>query len=135
MNRAIGVALVVILSGCSLPPERAAVRPLAEDSPPQTYADLLSRARVQATSATEAFYINEWMQLDELARNLEQTGRFLAKATEVPPKHKDRLKAESTALESEARRLQEAAKARDEAKTNEVMQKINLLVRELRTDG
>jgi hypothetical protein len=135
MNRVVGVTLLALAAGCAAPQERAPLKPLTEDTPPQTYVDLLNRARVQATTATEAFYVNGWPDLEELARGLEQTARFLQKATEVPARHKDRLKDEAGGLESEARRLQEAAKARDEKKTNEVMQRINLLVRELRAEG
>ncbi len=135
MNRASYLVCLAFFAGCTLPPERAAVKPLAEDSPPQTYAELLTRARAQATSATEAFYINAWPELEQLGRGLEQTSRFLPNAVDVPATHKERLGAQATALESEARQLQETAKARDEKKTNEVMQRINLLVRELRTEG
>jgi Skp family chaperone for outer membrane proteins len=89
---------------------------------------------VQATAATEAFYVNGWTDLEEFARGLEQTGRHIAKATDVPKRHVEKLKDEAAALETDARRLQEAAKARDAKKTNETMQRINLLVRELRAE-
>jgi hypothetical protein len=135
MSRALGIGLALILFGCSTVPERAPLKPLTEDSPPLTYAELLSRARSQATAATEAFYVNAWTDLEEVARGLEQTSRFMSKAIEVPARHRDRLKEETASLETEARQLQDAAKARDEKKTNEIMQRINLLVRELRAEN
>jgi hypothetical protein len=135
MNRALCIGMLIISAGCTLPPERAPLKPLTEDSPPVTYIELLNRARTQATSATEAFYVDGWTELEELARGLEQTCRFLPKATEVPAKQQAHLKEKSSTLEAESRRLQEAAKAHDEKKTNECLQKINLLVREFRADG
>jgi hypothetical protein len=44
------------------------------------------------------------------------------------------LEARSQELAKAAMALREAAKAKDEKKTNETMQKINLLVRELRPE-
>ncbi len=135
MNRALCIALLVTFAGCTLPSERPAVKPLPEDSLPQTYADLLVRARAQATTATESFYINAWIELEDIGRSLEQTGRFLPKATDVPERQKESFVEKASSLESEAKQLQQAAKARDEKKANEILQRINLLVRELRSEG
>jgi hypothetical protein len=136
MNRALGICVVVLLAfGCALPPERVPLKPLLDDSPPQLYSDLLGRARVQATAATESFYVNGWTDLEELAKGLEQTARFLPRALEVPAQRKEQLPSQASDLEKEARNLREAAKAQNVKLTNEVMQRINLMVRELRTEN
>jgi hypothetical protein len=135
MNRALGMGLILgILSGCALPAERIHLKPLGEDTPPQTYADLLSRARIQASAATEAFFVNGWTDLEEYAKGLEQTSRFLSKATEIPAKHREKLPDEAAELEKEARQLREAAKNQNVQSTNEIMQRINLKVRALRAE-
>ena len=82
---------LVVVVGCQAPPERVPLRPLPEDSLPLPYSELLTRARVQATGATESYYINRWGDLEDYARGLEQTARFLGKATEVPATHKAKL--------------------------------------------
>ena len=128
-------ALALTASACQAPPERAALRPLPDEPTPLPFAELLTRARAQATGATEAFYVNKWDDVEDAARALEQTARYLPKATEVPEKLRARLPAVSDELRKEAVALREAAKARNDKAATEVMQRINLKVRELRLDG
>jgi hypothetical protein len=136
MNRILGIGVFLLaVAGCVLPPERVPLKPLGEDSPPQAYADLLNRARVQASAATEAFFVNSWKDLEEFAKGLEQTARFLPRATEVPARIKDKLPASAGDLQKEARQLQEAAKAQNVKQANDIMQRINLMVRELRLEN
>ena len=135
MNRArITAFLFFTLVGCQLPPERVPLKPLPEDGPPQPYADLVGRARAQATAANEAFYINNWPDLEDAAKGLEVTARVLAQAADVPPTHKDTLPIEAGDLAKEAAKLREAAKAQDVRQATEVLQRLNLKVRELRPD-
>src|SRR5262249_55519468 len=122
------------IAGCALPPEQVPLKPLPENGPPQAYADLITRARVQATAANEAFYVNRWTDLEDAAKGLEQTARFLSKATEVPAKHKDTLAVEAGDLGKEAGKLREAAKAQEVKQATEALQRIHLKVRELRPD-
>ncbi len=135
MGRANWMGLVlIVLAGCVMPAERVPLKPLGEDSPPQPYGDLLNRARVQATAATEAFYVNGWNDLEEFAKGLEQTARFLPKATDVPARLKDKLPTQASNLEKDAHQLRDAARTQNVKLTNEVMQRINLKVRELRAE-
>jgi hypothetical protein len=135
MNRArITAVLLFILVGCQLPPERVPLKPLPEDGPPQCYVDLVGRARAQATAANEAFYINNWPDLEDAAKGLEITAQVLGKAADVPPAHKDTLPIEAGDLVKEAAKLREAAKAQDVRQATETLQRINLKVRELRAD-
>ena len=127
-----GVAAV--LCGCQLPADRAALRPLPDEVQPLPYAELLTRARAQASIATEAFYVNRWNDLEEAAHGLEQTARYLPKAEDVPPANKDVLVVVSGDLGKEAVTLREAAKAQDVKKTNDILQRVHLKVRELRLD-
>jgi hypothetical protein len=126
---------LLVAAGCQLPPERLPLKPLPEDGPALPYADMVSRARAQATAANEAFYVNQWAELEDAARGLEQTARFLTKATDVPVKHKDTLAIEAGDLGKDAARLREAAKGNDVKQTNELLQRINLKVRELRPEN
>jgi hypothetical protein len=129
----LGLGLAVLV-GCQLPAEQVPLKPLPEDGPPQTYADMVTRARAQATAANEAFYINRWGDLEEAAKGLSQTARVLSKATEVPAKHKDKLDVEAGDLGKDAVKLRDAAHAQEVGKATEALQRINLKVRELRSD-
>jgi len=96
------------------------------------YAELLTRARTQASVANDAFYVDRWTDLEEAARGLEQTARYLPRADDVPSKHKDTLPVAAGDLAKQAGVLREAAAARDVKKSTDALQKINLTVRELR---
>jgi hypothetical protein len=122
------------LCGCQLPPDRAALRPLPDEVQPVPYAELLTRARAQASLATEAFYVNRWNDLEEAAHALEVTARYMPKAEDVPPGNKDTLGVVSGDLGKEAVGLRDAAKAQDVKKTNEILQRVQLKVRELRLE-
>ena len=127
-------AFLLLLVGCQSPAERLPINRLPDDSPPLPYAELLTRARMQASMANEAFYVNRWSDLVDAAQGLEQTARFLPKATEVPAGHKEKLPDRAANLGKEAGKLHQAAQAQDVPKANEALQRVNLQVRELRLD-
>jgi hypothetical protein len=135
MSRVVLVCVLALgVAACALPPERTPIRPLPDETVSLPFAELLTRARIQASNATEAFYLNKWEDLEDAARGLEQTARVLPKAIEVPPPQKEKLSTVSTALRKDAVSLREAAKAHNVKDTNEAMQRVNLTVRELRLD-
>src|SRR5262245_20849522 len=74
---------LLLICGCKAV-ERASVPPLPDDAAPMPFLDLVARARLQAMSANEAFYIDNWPALEDSARGLVQTARFLKKAQNVP---------------------------------------------------
>jgi hypothetical protein len=115
-----------------LPP--ATVAPLPDDAPPQPYADLVHRARKQAEDANAAFFRNRWEEVDAAGRGLEQTAKFLARATNVPPKHQGNYPVRAGDLGKLAQQLREAAQKKDADQTNQVLARIQLLVRELRPE-
>jgi hypothetical protein len=120
------------LTGCQMPPEQINVQPVPVDGP-LPYHDLLTRARGQATTATEAFYVDNWASLEDAAVSLERTATMLPKAAEVPAERKASLEGDATRLGDEARKLREAAKAADVKKSIEYLQRIHLQVRSLQT--
>jgi galactokinase len=122
---------LLVLAGCQAPPERVPVQRLPENGPPLPYAELLTRARAQATAATESFYANRWAEIEDAARALEQTARYLTRAEDVPANRKEVLP-RSSELAQEAVRLREAASARSDKDVNASLQRIHLMVRELR---
>jgi hypothetical protein len=121
--------------GCQLPPEMSrSVPPLPSEAGAIGYRDVVQRARWQATMATEAFYVDRWSEVEAAAQGLEETARYLTRAREIPMSQESTLAVRSEKLAKEAQALRLAVQSRDEHKTTEVMQRINLLVRELRPE-
>jgi FkbM family methyltransferase len=134
MARASLICCIVLLSaGCRLPEREAVVRPLPEGQS-FTYHELIARMRAQATAGVEAFYVDAWSELQDVAAALEQTSRFLPKTTQIPDALKDRLTVETDQLRQDASKLGEAARAKNARAVNESLQRINLRIRELRPD-
>lgn len=126
--------LLFFVLGCALPAERVPLKPIPDDGTPQAYSDLIDRARAQASSANEAFYVKNWADLEIAARGLVSTAQYLPKATQVPALHKDKLPIEAGDLGKEAERLRAAASAKEIKPATEALQRVNLLVRELHPD-
>jgi hypothetical protein len=123
------------LFGCRAAAERAVIQPLPDDAPPQAFIDLLSRARLQAMAANEAFYIDQWNDIDDAARSLDQSARFLHQAKDVPTNRKASLDSRADQLAVQATQLRTAAKNRDVPQTNATLQRIHMIIRELRSEG
>ncbi len=122
---------LVLLSGCCIPEQRNAMRMLPEDFEPQSYDKLLFRIRSQVTLATEAFYKDDWIQLEDVAKALEQTSRFLVKAKEPPEQMKTVLAKQSKILAQEAKELRNAAHNKDVDTIQASLQSIHKNVRSL----
>jgi hypothetical protein len=135
MKRTVCLVLLLLGAGsCQLPPERAPIRPLPEDTPPLPYAELLTRARLQSSTANEAFYVDQWADLEETAKGLAQTARFLNKAVEVPKAKRESLPKDAEELGKAAGELASAAKDKDVKKSTAALQQITILVRKLRPE-
>ena len=130
-NRWLVGSLMLALAACQAAPEKS-LTPLPEKVTALPYGRLLERARLQATQAGEAYYIDNWAGLIEAAQGLEQTAQFLAKADDVPVKHRDTLATASNDLGKLASSLKVAAEAKDVKKSNTIMTSIQAKVREMR---
>ena len=128
-------AILLPVLGCALPPEKIPLQPLPEAKDEGVeYAEIVLRARQQTMSATEAFYLNQWTDLDDAGRYLDQSARLLLMATAVPTKQKDKLDANAAELQKDAAALREAAKAKDAKRSSEALQRLHLKVREMRPE-
>jgi hypothetical protein len=123
---------LLLLGGCKAV-ERATVSPLPDDAGPMPFSELVSRARLQAMAANEAFYIDNWPTLEDSASGIEQTARFLKKAQNVPATRLADLGSRCETLAREAGQLRLAAQKRDVGQINAILQRIHYQVRELRS--
>src|SRR5262249_37284279 len=98
-----------------------------------TYGDAVQRARALATSATEAFYVDQWAGVESAAAGLEQIAQLLPRVSDVSPIRQASLAGQASALQQDAQELRAAARQSDEKKTNEALQRIHLRVRDLRS--
>lgn len=131
MRTASFLFLTFALAGCRLP-DREGMAPLPDNSPPLTFFEMMARARGQAGSALDAYYIDAWLDLEQAAHRLEQTARLLPRCTEIPDSLKGKLETEAEQLRQDAAKLGEAARARNATAANEAMQRIHARVRQLR---
>ncbi len=134
MKRLCCVVALVITSGCITPGERTPLKLLPDDAAPLPYAELLTRARAQVNAAIDASYVDNWTELEDAARGLEQTAKFLPKATEVPAKQKDTLPVLAGDLGKEAGTLREAAKGKDVDKATGSLTRLRQNVYKLRIE-
>ncbi len=136
MKRALVLGFAFCLAvGCTVPGDRVVPKVLVDDGQPRPYAELLTRARQQSTASIDALYVNRWGELDELAQGLEQTAKFLTKATDVPEKNKVNLTVVAGDLGKAAVALGEAAKAQDAKKVREALNRVQDKVYELRLEN
>jgi outer membrane murein-binding lipoprotein Lpp len=132
MRRAAIIFGLLLLSGCQALQEHNRLQPLPTDGPALPYREVVQKSRNLATAATEAFYVDKWSEVELAAVALEQTALYLPRSYEIPEARKTSLDSSVKTLVKEAQALREAAKAKDETKTNETLQRIHLRVRELR---
>jgi hypothetical protein len=132
MTRILLWGTLLLVLGCAVPPERVPLRPLPENGQVLPYAELLRRVRAQANKANEAFYLDHWDELEDMAKGIEQTSGFLSKAEEVPEKNRKLLKEVTSDLSKNAQKLRDAAVAHNVKETENALQQIISKVRDLR---
>src|SRR5205809_461803 len=121
----VGPARRTCLPDAVAEPRASLPAPLPDNVTPVPYSQLLTRARTQATRATEALFVDNFADVEEAARGLEQTAKYLVKAEDVPAKHKDTLATMAGDLGKLAKELREAASSKDAEKANEILGRIN----------
>lgn len=128
----LSLLLFTLMMGCQSVNDRSAIRPLPDNAPPLSYAEMLTRTRKQTRIATEAFYVDNWIELEDAAKSIQQTAALLPKTIDVPAKFKDTLGVMSGQLGTEAVKLAKAAHAKDVESANSALQQLNYKVRQLR---
>ncbi len=131
MLRASCCLLIVAMLGCRAA-EREGLNPLPDNAAPLSYEEMVNRARGQASSALDAYYIDAWLDLEQAAQRLEQSARLLPKSTHIPEAFKSKVEPEADLLRQDAAKLVDAAKAKNATAANDAMQRITQRIRQLR---
>ena len=126
-----GILLVTLMTSCQSMQESQSLIPLPETTPAQPFSDLVTRARSQALAATECFYLNKWQDLEEIAKVMSQTARFMERATGIPAARQQQVLAIAAEIVQESSKLSTLAKSHDETATQQCLQRIQVKVREL----
>jgi hypothetical protein len=132
MKRILLSTTLLLLAGCAAPAERMPLQPLPENGQVLPYADLLTRARRQTNAALDAYYLDHWSEVEDLAKGIEQTARFLAKAEDMPKTKKDIFTEATGDMAKNAKKLKTAAAAKNVKDTSAAIQQIFDKIRELR---
>src|SRR4051812_32060473 len=83
------LGVLLSLTGCCAR-ERQKMQ-LLPDNATLPYTELLDRAKVQVSLATEAFHVDDWLELQTAALALDQTARLFPKALDIPKEFKAAL--------------------------------------------
>ena len=113
MKRRLLMAFVLAAAlGCQLPPDQQdTYRPLREHGARLSFDDLVSRARRQADLALAASYNDNWGDLQDLAKALQQTGELMPNASDAPDLRKnEETRKTISELTRDAGRLKTAAR-------------------------
>lgn len=132
MKRILLSAMILVMLGCAVPAERVPLQPLPENGQVLPYAELLTRVRAQANAANDAYFLDRWGDLEDMAKGIEQTARFMSKAKEVPAKNREILAEVTGDLAKNALKLKGAAAAKNVKDTSDALQQITVKVRQLR---
>lgn len=137
MNRTAFAILTCLAVGCATTGDRVAptVVVVPEDGSGTNYDELLPKLRTLSWQATEAFYRDRWDELEQSAVAIDKAVKALRQTKNVPARVAPDLAARCDELSAECRELKSAVAAKSPEKTSDHLQKIHLLVRELRSES
>lgn len=111
--------------GCQTVQEQRALERMPEQVEPRPYIILLDRARTQVKLATEAFYSDAWMDVEDAAKALQQTAAYMGSASKVPAKIESTLPQKAEELGEAATELFNAARKKDTRAITTILHRIH----------
>ena len=128
------LALLAGVVGCAST-DRVAPVFVPDNGATTDYAEFLPKLRILAWRATEAFYRDRWDELDDAAITLEKAVRTLKQTRNVPARLVAELAGNCDRLLVECDQLRAASTEKSPDKASERLQKIHVLIRELRSEN
>jgi Tat protein translocase TatC len=104
---------------------RKGLPPLPAEAESLPFAQLVERAQLDVLTASEAVEFGRWAELPPLADDLEQTGRFLKKASAVPDQYAKTVDDIAKQVAQDVGELRSAVEAEDAAKARTVLRHLN----------
>ena len=133
--RVITLFVLCCLAGCQSA-EKASLTPISPESPPPTFAELMSRGKQQLNAAHEFYYTDRWKDVEIAAVALKETGNYVNRLT--IPGATEAQKVKLTQLTKEfsdaADQLKVAGAEQNPTKTSQVFQRLNEAYRQLRSE-
>jgi len=125
--------LFLTLASCQVAEPRASLPPPLPDKVSAVpYSQLLTRARAQATRATEALFVDNFADVEEAGRGLEQTASTSSSPRTCRASTRTPSRPMAGDLGKLAKDLREAASSKNAEKANEILGKVNAKVRSMR---
>lgn len=135
MFRTLAVVAAIVLFGCATGDRASAPPPIIPaDGATVNYAELVGSLRQVAWRATESFYRDDWATLDDAAESLEKAATVLKQTKNVPPRIQGVLVSRCDELFAESAKVKSAAAARSADQVGNHLQRVHILIRELRPD-
>lgn len=133
-SRVVALFVLCILTGCQSP-ERMALTPLAPEATP-TFGELIQRSKSQMTAAHEAYYSDNWKEMERCTAAIKETGLFLTRLQVVNASDVQKAKLASLIKDynEAADQLKVVGTAKDPIKTNQVLQRLNEVYYQLRVE-
>ncbi len=116
--------------GCCTTPESVAVPPLPVEGPAANR-DLLLRIRYHASEAVDAYYLDDWAQVEKLAGLLETETKFLGDSPELSPRSKTALSLEKKVLLDNIAVLKQAARSANVTQVGDALSQIQTHIRKI----
>lgn len=112
-----------------------ALTPLAPEATP-TFGELIQRSKSQMTAAHEAYYSDNWKEMERCTAAIKETGYFLTRLqlNNLSDAQKAKLASLTKDYNDAADQLKSVSTAKDPVKTNQVLQKLNEVYYQLRVE-
>lgn len=133
MNRILfALVFVVGVVACKLPEEKTTPALPALEGQLQ-FKDLIQRAEAEVTVAIEAFFVDQYNEVELAGQGLKATARFLPRAQDVPASIQPLLALEAEKIGEEAQLVSDAARNKDAKALTPLLGRLHLRIRSLKS--
>lgn len=134
-SRVITLFVLCCLAGCQSP-ERASITPLDANSPPLTFAELMSRGKSQLNAAQEYYFNDDWKDVEVAAVAIKETGNSISQLKIVGATAEQNAKLAQLSKEymEAADQLKQAGTDKNANKTSQLFQRLSEIFRQLRIE-
>ncbi len=105
--------------------------PLPKDGTAVPFAQIVARLAAQANTAKEEHFLNHWDGVIDAATGIENSTAYVLKAPDFPMLHKSKIEKSSSELQTNAGKLREAARKKDQTESLDLIRRIHNQIHEL----
>jgi hypothetical protein len=105
--------------------------PLPKDGSAVPYRQILTRLSAQANTAKEEHFLSNWDGVVDASAGIENSTAYILKAPDLPILHRSKIEKSSSELHSNAVKLREAARKKDQTESLDLIRRIHNQIHEL----